>query len=65
MVGRAGQGCGGWANTHPCAHSSLAAYSFSQGSLTAGDDGQLLSLRSHHHMPQHWSLGSLTTDQHL
>lgn len=37
----------------------------SSGSLTAGDDGQLLSLRSHHHMPQHWSLGSLTTDQHL
>lgn len=35
------------------------------GSLTAGNDCQLLSLRSHHHMPQHRSLGSLTTDPHL
>lgn len=35
------------------------------GSLIAGDDCQLLSLRSHHHMPHHQSLGSLTTDQHL
>lgn len=34
-------------------------------SLVAGDDCQLLSLPSHHHMPHHRSLGSLTTDQHL
>nr|XP_008519467.1 PREDICTED: SKI family transcriptional corepressor 2-like [Equus przewalskii] len=35
------------------------------GSLIAGDDCQLLSLHSHRHMPRHWRLESLTTDQHL
>lgn len=35
------------------------------GGLVAGDDCQLLSLPSHHHMPHHRSPESLTTDQHL
>lgn len=43
----------------------LSSPVFLPGGLVAGDDCQLLSLPSHHHMPHHRSPESLTTDQHL